>query len=141
MDVKDLMIGDWVHYWILERDAKINDIMSTGRLGIIFTDSKDEVGYIHGIMSESIKPIPLTAEILEKNGFVPFVRFKDMVLYKSADNRIEANNHEEMVNSFNKWSIHVDTENMMTMGYFEITYVHELQHALQLCGFEKKIEL
>ena len=133
MKANELQIGDWVHYWILDIDAKINDIMNTGRLGIIFTDSKDEVGYIHGIMSESIKPIPITPEILEKIGFwrehnVGYV--------------MEEGEYEFIYDLFDhKLRILKNREQILNLEYWDEMCVHELQHALRLCGIEKEIEL
>ena len=50
-------------------------------------------------------------------------------------------NIDEYINSFNKWNVHIDTEDMRTMCTSEITYVHELQHLLKLCKIEKEIVL
>ena len=90
-----------------------------------------------------LQPIPLTPEILVKNGFRAYPNrrgYNNTTTYLSDDWRIEFKD-DTLTNSFNKWSVHVDTEDMRTMGYFEITYVHELQHALRLCRIDKEIEL
>ena len=79
-------------------------------------------------------PIPLTAEILRKNGFGIDDSFKPYRLWRSADNRIILHNEDEYLNTFNKWHIHVDTEDMRTIGSVELTYVHQLQQCLRLCG-------
>ena len=134
MTANELQIGDWVHYWILDRDAKINDIMNTGRLGIIFTDSKDEVGYIHGIMSESIKPIPITPKILEKNGFVKN-KYGEMILDEELGTSeiylvLEPSYDEE----YYWWRVNNEL-------IAKIKSIHELQHVLRLCNIEKEIEL
>lgn len=79
--------------------------------------------------------IPLTEEILEKNGYKAFVPFDKIKYWKSPDGRIELFNNEEMMNTDNKWSVHVDNSDMQSIGYFECTYFHELQQFLRLCKF------
>lgn len=78
------------------------------------------------------EPIPLTPEILEKNGFENrgaqfFCDSIGMIWWK--DN----------IFMFSKYTRHEDlpTENVS----INIGYVHELQHALRLCGIEKEIVL
>lgn len=129
MDVKDLMIGDWVHYWILNINAKVNDVMSTGRLGIRFIDSKGKEGYIHGVICETVKPIPLTAEILEKNGFK-----KELS---------EDNIHYRFVLIYDgvRFSLLYARSVFQWLGPLDFKFVHELQHALRLCGINKEIEI
>ena len=78
-----------------------------------------------------VKPIPLTAEILEKNGFVfdcdfwtianPRYNNVRMVRYCSID--------EDATDAFlGHWAF---DEN------YAIDFVHELQHALRLCGLNE----
>jgi hypothetical protein len=90
--------------------------------------------------SNNIKPIPITPEILEKNGF------------KKGD-IIEPEDEIYCVELFN---IHYDNEerkfwvcNFFESEYgtweindlFQIKHVHELQHALKLCKIDKEIKL
>ena len=127
MDCKDLMVGDWVicnHY---------QDKPFTKQFGVA-DFAKGEY--------EFCEPIPLTEDILVKNGF-KFQRHEFKTTnddYWISDDKRIIFRGEHMTNSFNKWSVHVDTEDMRTMGYFEITYVHQLQHLLRLCGIKKEIE-
>lgn len=133
MKANELMIGDWVNYLILNISAKVEDIMSTGRLGIRFTDSNGKAGYIHGIIKELVKPIPLTAEILEKNGFwsqhnVGYVmeEHENEIIYDLLDYKLRILKNREQI---------------LNLESFGDMCVHELQHALRLVGVEKKIEL
>lgn len=93
--------------------------------------------------SNNIKPIPLTPEILEKNGF--------------NDTSFEANHKHKYVihtneyqlgyypktNSFNIYKKGIDpfyTKDVFCCGFQNIVkYVHELQHALKLCKIDKEI--
>jgi len=141
METQQLMISDWVLH-----EGEPYQIRQLGIYGIN-RDGEDYpavcVGKPKGIgliiERNEIAPIPLTDEILEKNEF-KFYCTDVFEEWKSKDKRITIHD-EEYPNSFNKWSVHVDTEDMRTMGYFEITYVHELQHALRLCGIEKEIKV
>lgn len=128
MDCKDLMVGDWVicnHY---------QDKPFTKQFGVA-DFAKGEY--------EFCEPIPLTEEILVKNGF-EFQRhefkYTNDDYWISDDKRIIFRG-KHMTNSFNKWSVHVDTEDMRAMAYLEFTYVHQLQHLLRLAGVQKEIEL
>ena len=121
MKATDLMIGDWV----LVKDAPSAE----------FRPCRVTIGLLRNLLisnetKRSVKPIPLTKEILEKNGF-----------YKS-----EVGKRDEIGNYFLEkydapilfFSIHYDDGR--DIGN-RIEYVHELQHALKLCGIEKEIVL
>lgn len=144
MKAEDLMVGDWVNVFNVPKQIE----------GIRKFKNGDEIVYYdgdNGNFITSVTPIPLTEEILHKNGFKnDFVAQKSIiaegasnfsVILFSEDNRISLNNIDEYINSFNKWSVHIDTEDMRTMSTSEITYVHELQHLLKPCKIEKEIVL
>lgn len=128
MKATELMIGDWV------LDGK-KPAQMTG----IFCDDLFETTLSPSVGGDCLNPIPLTPEILEKNGF-KFYCTDVFEEWKSKDKRITIHD-EEYPNSFNKWAVHVDTEDMRTMGYFEITYVHELQHFLRHLKIDNEIEI
>ena len=138
MRSKELMMGDWVSLFQGNPDGTNCNVQVTfvGEYGEIGIEGCEEYTSAN---CNLLFPIPLTPEILEKNEF-KFYCTDVFEEWKSKDKRITIHD-EEYPNSFNKWAVHVDTEDMRTMGYFEITYVHELQHALRLCGINKEIEL
>jgi hypothetical protein len=136
MKAKDLMIGDWV----LHHNSGCIDAMN------------DTAPYDEAIRIEQsdfeldecfwsrLDPIPITPEILEKNGFKK-ARFND----------------NEPSGLCGKWW---SKDGLILVKMFELTlmgivfsvsgsnsrisnirYVHELQHALRLCGIDKEIEL
>jgi hypothetical protein len=143
MKANELMIGDWVVY---DGDVEYtNPIKVEGidiATGALVTSDREDVGI------DNIQPIPLTGEILEKNGFYasevsshhikyvcstgPIDEFADIVLICGKDNK-------------GKW--HWDCLELRIHYYrgdihqFKINYVHELQHAVRLCGIEKDFEL
>ena len=127
LQASDLMIGDWVdvngHKEIVEQIERY--VLTTNDWAY---DWKESV----------IKPIPLTPEILEKNGFVlegyKYVLKYDhyvcvWVIFSTSDERHSV--------------IHIDDdrERIPTTYHNTINYAHELQHALKLCKIEKTIEL
>lgn len=102
--------------------------------------TKKKVGYhaepndhrIYYLRLSECKPIPLTPEILEKNGWR-----KDTYSNESYDNEdIECLSLWVGEDGKNKWWWHVGYE-LVT----PINYVHQLQHALRLCGIKKEVEL
>lgn len=122
MEARDLMVGDWVVY---NGDVDyINPIKIEGMdiaTGMCVTTDRDDVGF------DGVWPIPLTAEILEKNGFEK-CRIKEIEYFGwrlNEDFSLELNA--------------VDT--LMWNDDVAIHYVHQLQHALRLCGIDKEIIL
>lgn len=126
MEVKNLMIGDWLQHanGKCYRVTRI-DGLHDGR--IHFACGTPHLWEYNNKFSS----IPLTAEILEKNGFEKDVNMyvctdgkKFNIIYWIKDNFLEVQNHlyEEGVD-------------------IDCYYLHELQHALRLCGIEKEIEL
>lgn len=112
MKEEELMINDWV-YGYGNQPIKIPAIPIDGH-GIVKSP-------FYPATIEECKPIPLTDEILEKNGFKEGWTecFKGYNLMKSSRGYYSIEDH----------------------CLIELRYVHELQHALKLCGIEKEIVL
>lgn len=110
MEVTDLMVGDWVY--ISGKPVKI----TKGKLAmLLFLDDNPE-----------ISPIPLTEEILVRNGF------RIQVIH---------DNGKWLWMTDNSWLSYSERHNYWYYEDMKITYVHQLQHLLQLCGIEKEITL
>ena len=131
------MVGDWVRIKITQHNTTVTNIDANS----VYTEAAFPIRY------DEIEPIPLTPEILEKNGFV---------CTQKAD---------EMETAYECWSFHdgllsivfepdvvmlevynggENGDAVRTITYYtdnDIMYLHELQHALILCKIEKKIEL
>ena len=126
MNNKDLMIGDWVNLYGSPIKINIDD------LGVI---EREEI-YDKYDKGTHCKPIELTEEILEKNGF----------------GFIDTSNNEYS-SVWTGWWILDGLElgccdNSKFPVFFNIAdtnvkvnYVHELQHALRLCKIEKDIKI
>ena len=133
MDSKSLMIGDWVQN-PLGWKAQVQSIRYVNTI-------KDEWEWLVkiGINNETfqdnlslneIGAIPLTAEILEKNGFTRLGT--DYIL---KDRHFGLSNPSTPSNYLDNYWLRV------SIKVVRIEFVHELQHALNLCGIEKDIEL
>ncbi len=135
MQAKELMIGDWVNvaeFGII--DQVLNFTPDTAITG--HGDTCGEYEY------ERLEPIPLTVDILTKNGFV---------LNKEMSNDegdayefVESQDARAIVHDFESRHTHLflfAVNFPMTIERLLVSHVHELQHALRLCGINKEIEL
>lgn len=140
MNINELMISDWIWY-----DNKPYQIRLLGKN--IYGDDYPAVCIRTSSGSlivdrNKIEPIPLTPEILEKNGFTksippPGIHAKCYNL----DNKEEK--YHLTIANYNKYKrllLNVDSEDSECFN-IRCDYVHELQHALRLCGIKKEIEL
>ena len=124
MKAEDLMIGDWV--LVKELDfSNLTNVISEYQHQIRL---KDFAEMYNAGEYKKYEPIPLTTEILEKNGFYNSVLIDD---YKITD------------------GVHYNIDSKQILFGFEYgtvleidcCYVHELQHALKLCKIKKEIVL
>ena len=132
MKANEIQIGYWLYY----KDQfnafpfKVESI------------TKKKVGYhaepnehrIHYLRLSECKPIPLTPEILEKNGFEYKEGEIGMFGVTTAPHYIGDGIPFEVFCDGNPYAIWFKEP-------VDIKYVHQLQHALRLCGIEKEIEL
>lgn len=130
ISTKDLMIGNWVK----------NDLGEIQQVVEIHDDEKIMLAYNDFYSADELEPIPLTAEILEKNKMREF----------------EHRNPGQGGNLIKKWwhkdgSYYVSLYRVgdkctYTVGnsitrVCGIKYIHQLQHVLRLCGIEHEITL
>lgn len=90
--------------------------------------------------SDSIKPIPLTPEILKKNGFVNSyidVSLNQDSVYKY--NHFYTGNSVIVDMESNKLIVKYENDIWMNLPYGRTIYIHELQHALKQCRINKEI--
>lgn len=120
LKVTDLMVGDWV---MLQGKPYMIDMLN---------------GYQESSMG--VEPIPITPEILEKNGFELNEEVEDdCCIYYEIDYRLHLCNDKEEMNSDNEWYVLIYNEDYRSIANCELTYVHELQHLLKLCKIDKEI--
>ena len=126
MKADELMIGDWVQGFVPDSYSTIYGIFNEGRIAIIAEPSKT---YIE-LSPEDVQPIPLTPEILEKNGFA----LDRLGNYFPEDKRYDLEISEIEGDIY--WTICWGDHSIL-----RLRFVHELQHCLRLVGIEKKIVL
>lgn len=124
MKLEELMLNDWVLY--NENPCKVARISER-----LFLEKDGKVFFAP---IEKISPLPLTMEILEKNGFEVHRQYATLTEYwldiPQKWVRVAPDSYIEIYNGVNK-NVHID-------GKY---YVHELQHALRLCEIDKDIIL
>lgn len=156
MKANELMIGDWVCHkdWpsIPIRVCGISTKISFEH-SLLWDEDNREYVRIERYSEcdyDEIKPIPLTSEILELNiGFIKKDVFKEgefwQYIYSHHDNAHDFYCKARFVESrgidcceLSYYTYGILSCNVISI---KIRYVHELQHALKLCGIEKTIEL
>ena len=92
---------------------------------------------------EEIEPIPITPEILEKNGFVANKHVYPYPYYEYIEEdklKIGFAFPQGNRTSYKEPWVYIDSERVF-VEHLPCMFVHLLQHALRLCGIEKTIEL
>ena len=131
---KDLMIGDWVLQCELNIPVKVQSIICHYGESIYFYHETRE--YISNV--SKLEPIPLTPEILEENGIL-YEKASFYYIIKD-DKDLECTYYiQQMLQGC--WAIGVDIGAYDCSVFARIKYVHELQHALKLCGIDKEIKV
>lgn len=117
MKASELMIGDMI------RQSNSGLLLQVSCIQPPYITAVGEEGQFH---EDTIEPIPLTFEILEKNGFdcgskkwvlprYPTDKYFGLVMDESGAYYFEA--------------------------FHKIQFVHELQNVMRLCGIEKEFKL
>ena len=126
MELNELMVGDLVSYKS-KMICKITAICKDTAVVDNDTEQDWRIDY------NKLMPIPLTAEILEKIGFwyeqnVGYVmeEYEYEIIYSLWDHKLRILKNREQI---------------LNLEYFDEMCLHELQHALRLCGIDKEIKL
>lgn len=129
MKVTDLMIGD-ILKWKEQPGFNDEDRNMVLRVKRIYDDSIKIDGRFELYHISLFEPISLVPEILEKNGWVYIA--EDKVFYS------------EKLKGELPWIYYItdgSNEVFRMQDFCNLQYVHQLQHALRLCGIEKEIVL
>lgn len=138
LKISDLSAGDWVMVEWPDGErwrGRLTQLSVTGGVEVCCANDK----YVR-CASNFITSIPITAEILEKNGFVRGQRgnyYHYLLLDKNRTLYIHA--------STNGWRVKItyDAAGMLRTTHLmpDMNSVHDLQHALRLAGIDKEINL
>lgn len=132
INIKELSVGNWVKF--PHGIDKIDELCRWANSAATATNRP--------VSTESLEPIPITPEILEKNGWKYHAPLSDY----PADYVTIIDEYQIMATYLDEerlwcFTIHSDNEKIRTINQFNIHYVHQLQNALTLCGIIKNIGL
>ncbi len=136
MKASELMNGDWVYNKNIEKPMQVYPVMFSQMWKCDLSATTDDY---------NIFPIRITPEILEKNGFKKKCS-EDTWYYAFSDKSshviisLDELRKEGEVFVFNK-----ETEKHMKLyfrnrSFSSFCYLHELQHALRLCGLAELVD-
>ena len=123
LKISDLSVGDWVRWKVYD---KTYDICISQITDILVRGVHDGIEY--GMKITQMSPIPITAEILEKNGFE-----------KVAIGNIYRHESDIEITLYGDGWWH--TISLDEYSLHKINGVHQLQHLLRLFGVDKEINL
>lgn len=116
IEVKDLMLGNWVNDTVLGKVIVLNNLP-------------------YSIDLSHREGITVTEDMLKRIGFE---KYEDLPLkrncyrYWDKEYRYKLDVDEGYTNSGRKWSVHIDNDVCNTIGSGEFTYVHELQNLTRI---------
>ena len=137
MKTTELMIGDWV----LWNTYPMKVMMIGGRMVKLYNED-------NSIEDEEISPMPITVELLEKNGFKELMNESEVSAARFGRKPESTGVWQYGFGQFDSVA-YVPEQSFLRIKFMEgymadianIKYVHELQHALRLCGIKKEIIL
>lgn len=151
MKPEELMIGDIVNVHRCECVADGGQFQEWDEYGkvVSITEYYITIKYIGGeedygfedVYGEDINPIPLTPEIFEKNGFEnDFYHDESVADYHFV--RLEGYSYREdfILVTWCNGELNV-VNDLIGEVKIHCENIHELQHALRLCGIDKEIEI
>ena len=121
LKISDLSVGDWVR----TKDGNVTvDIISPLEVVVM-----NDYGKLCACKIEDIQPIPITAEILEKNGIHRAYEDDNYAIFRVDGLRA-------VKYSDGDWELSTPP-----VCRVDIKYIHQLQHALRLADLYKEINL
>lgn len=136
MDIKELAIGDWIRHDFYEMNMQVKRIDGdTGRL-LTECDGLSTQAHI-----DHYRPIDITSDILEKNGFVKMDEITaNWRCQIDERHRIESRGFSEdcMTLYYDRLT---SCEEWATTAQMDCGCVHELQHFFTMTGISKDIFL
>ena len=133
--ISELSIGDWVRY---DRGTDAVQIMGiyvrNNQECVVMSDSYYPDGVIGFV--EHITPIPLTTEILKKNGLEYVDDGNDAVIFLCCDMF-----WARLCVGDTFWQVGIHSEDRLDAVVCDVKHTHQLQHALRLAGVGKEIEV
>ena len=142
MNIRELQIGDWVY----EGESTQFPMFVTGIFkdsdgsgGEVYLDFEGNEGDVWEVNIEDVRPIPITAEFLTKNGF-------EKSDYPNEDGYAtyerDFNDYAVLINIAPKrnWFCEVSGVRFRDGGFY-LQHIHQLQNAMRLCGIEWEVKI
>lgn len=132
---EDISIGDWFQARMVKIDYEDLDITPPMRVAEISSDEAMlQLGSVkHYAFVEDLQPIPITAEVLEKNGFKKNGEYDEWNIGTWRTPYLLGVSLERpaITIKWNSSSVFID----------QAKYIHQLQHALRLARVDKEIKM
>lgn len=141
MTENELMIGDWVYTKAKERNVRVMGMRNDWECPFVLTDCDDAWCNIF-----EFQTIPLTGEILERNGFekmseTPYLKEYRILVNEDSESCLFVKILRAGTTTVYFYADDKAPYQRLDFCKTETTHVHDLQHILRLCGIEKEIEL
>ena len=135
MKAIELMVGDYLTFPDVQNDSNCPKlrVIAINEEDVYVSNDGDPVADLCD--PTELSGIPITPEILEKNGVVK-PRLSLWWLLDSHFRELWLSQHTD-----GSWWLYPSGDCDKAENFAEIRFVHELQHALRLCGIDKEIEL
>ncbi len=127
INIKELSVDNWIQN-TNGNVGKVIGITEQGEVIMRYTENSTCISE-----PNMLKPIPVTEEILEKNGWVEMGGSLYSCLYKDAEFGEQV---LDMIDMDDHWDLSIND-----LFVIEIKHIHQLQNALTLCEIDKNIEL
>ena len=135
MKIRELSIGDWVMNLYANKPSRVIGLRTMFQDTYEIIAVSDDTQYMlieDNKELHNFEPIPLTPEILEKNGFE---ELKDK-------SWVGHNHHCHIQQHRSSWTLLANKRGFYRTIRFEgLEFVHQLQNALRLAGVGKEIEV
>ena len=146
MKATELMIGDYV---LVKPSMMLIKVAAVHHKKVGYHAVTHKLNWVR---MDLLEPIPLTEKILERNGFKKYEEdyhneyvcekcdetsyYEIVICWKdSYDNgALDAFNHVQWDEG---WKLDIVSEGSYNKGWCKTIYLHELQHALRLCGLDE----
>ena len=132
MEITELMIGDLLFY--MDGDTLVTVVVRkiNGEDNVVCLRQSD--GHKFNTMIDFLRPIPLTPDIFENNGFKQIGK-------KFTCGEIDDDLIEIIPSINNTYRITISVADLMISCSIWCSHVHQLQNALRLLGIKKELTL
>ena len=130
MRIEELSVGDWVRHSFYEENMQIHGIEDNGRIRALASRLSASCHL------DNFEPIPLTAEILTKNGLEYVEDGNEAVIFLCCDMF-----WARLCVGDTYWQVGIHNQDRIDAVQCNVQNLHQLQHALRLAGIRKGIVL